>query len=169
MQARKKYLLPQDYEQRILSALNTLPPLVKDGVEVETPHLYQFDSNTNTQVYSDLPSSLDLKTYVLSHSTTLTQSQCQRLGFALGLWAKKFHVWVNGEERKGLRETMKGNRAMRDLKFRINYENLVATIGNFEGILGEAREAFEGVRDSVREELDGSDGQLIHGDFWSGK
>ncbi|CZR57274.1 uncharacterized protein PAC_07163 [Phialocephala subalpina] len=157
-----------DYEQQILSALNTLPPLTKEGVEVETPHLYHFDAESNTQVYSDLPSSLDLKTYVLSHSTTLTEPQCQRLGFALGSWAKSFHVWANGDERKGLREVMKGNKEMRDLKFRINYENLVATIPNFEGILGESRGVFEGVRKSVRKELDESDGELIHGDFWSG-
>ncbi|KAF8854704.1 hypothetical protein BDZ45DRAFT_596667 [Acephala macrosclerotiorum] len=154
--------------QQILSALKTLTPLLKGGVEVETPHLYRFDPLTNTQVYSDLPSSLDLKTYVLSHSTTLTQPQCQRLGFALGSWAKTFHVWANGEERKGLRTVMKENKQMRDLKFRINYENLVATIPNFEEILGESREVFENVRKSVRKELDESDGKLIHGDFWSG-
>lgn len=64
---------------------------------------------------------------------------------------------------------MKGNKEMRDLKFRINYENLVATIPNFERILGESRGVFEGVRKSVRKELDESDGELIHGDFWSGK
>jgi hypothetical protein len=64
---------------------------------------------------------------------------------------------------------MKGNTAMRDLKFMVNYDMLVGTIERFPGILEEKRETLEEVRESVKRELDENDGELIHGDFWSGK
>jgi hypothetical protein len=64
---------------------------------------------------------------------------------------------------------MEGNTAMRDLKFAINYTNLVATVENFPGILGDAKGLFEDVAKKTREELDKDRGVLIHGDFWSGK
>lgn len=64
---------------------------------------------------------------------------------------------------------MEGNEAMRDLKYAINYTNLVATVENFPSILGSSKEAFEAVAKRTREELDEMKGALIHGDFWSGK
>lgn len=64
---------------------------------------------------------------------------------------------------------MKGNKAMRDLKFMVNYDMLVATIERFPGILEEKRGVLEGVRESVKKEMEEWDGELIHGDFWSGK
>lgn len=159
----------QEYEQQILTALHTFPPLFHHGLEVRTPHLYHFDTENNTQIYEDLSSSLNLKFYVLTHSETLTQAQCQRLGHALGAWCKSFHVWGKDEERKELRDVMKGNKEMRELKFMVNYQMLINTVDNFPELLEENRSLFEDVKDNIRRELDERDGELIHGDFWTGK
>jgi hypothetical protein len=157
----------QDFEQTILSALETLSPVPHSGITVSTPKIYSFSQETTTQIYSDLPSSTELKTYALTH--TLTEAQCSRLGYALGLWAKKLHEWGAGPEQQDLREGMKGNVAMKELKYTINYPRLVATIQNFPGILKGSMEVFEAVAKDVRERLDREEGRLIHGDFWSGK
>jgi hypothetical protein len=140
---------------------------MSEGIMVTTPRLYLFSQETNTQVYSDLPASTELKTYALTHP--LTQGECMRLGRALGSWTKKFHDWANGPEQQALRKKMEGNTAMRDLKYALNYTNLVATAENFPSILGGSREVFEAVAKRTREELDEKKGDLIHGDFWSGK
>lgn len=65
---------------------------------------------------------------------------------------------------------MRGNAAMRDLKFWLNYgPNITATIEKFPGILGSSRDVFESVGKDVRGLLDRGEGTLTHGDFWSGK
>jgi hypothetical protein len=64
---------------------------------------------------------------------------------------------------------MKGNTAMKELKFQINYQTLVTTVDNFPGLLESSKPVFEKIRDDVRMMLDNSEGILIHGDFWSGK
>jgi len=138
-------------------------------IAVQTPRLHQFSPETHTQIYQDLPSSLDLKTYVLTHAQELAQPKCERLGMALGLWLRKFHEWGREKEQKGLVEKMNGNREMRDLKYRLNYVTLVQTVANFPGILGDAKGVFEEVAGGVKEEGERGEGQLIHGDFWTGK
>jgi hypothetical protein len=158
----------QDFEQTILAALHDLPPVSSTGVTVQAPRLYHFFADADTQIYSDLPSSLDLKTYALKHP--LTRAQCARLGHALGLWAENFHSWAAAPEQEKLRQSMKRNTAMKELKYQINYgPTLIGTIGNYPELLEESRETFEAVGKRVREELDAEGGRLIHGDFWSGK
>ena len=58
---------------------------------------------------------------------------------------------------------------MKELKFTINYQNLLATVDRFPEVLGSSREVFVRVRDAVRRMLDEEEGVLIHGDFWTGK
>jgi hypothetical protein len=158
----------QEFEETILAALHGLPPVLREGVTIQTPHLYRFFPDTNTQIYSDLASSLDLKTYVLKHP--LTQAQCMHFGHAIGLWAKQFHAWANAPEQEKLRQDMKGNTVMLELKYRLNYGmNLIGTIDNFPQLLEGSRSTFEALGRTVREELDSGSGSLIHGDFWSGK
>ena len=160
--------MTQEFEETILAALHDLPPVLREGVTVQTPRLYHFFPKTNTQIYSDLPSSLDLKTYGLKHP--LTKAQCMHFGHAVGLWARQFHTWANAPEQEKLRESMKGNTAMLELKYRLNYGmNLIGTIDNFPELLEGSRSTFEALGKRVREELDSGSGSLIHGDFWSGK
>jgi fructosamine-3-kinase len=157
----------QDFEQTILTALQDLPPASYSGIVVQTPKIYSFDQKTNTQIYSDLPASTELKTYALTHS--LTQEQCSRLGYVLGLWTKRFHEWAVALEQKELREAMKESTTMKELKYTINYATLVARIERFPEILEESRGVFEAVAKEVRDRFDNEEGSLIHGDFWSGK
>ncbi|KAG0648904.1 Psilocybin biosynthesis kinase [Hyphodiscus hymeniophilus] len=155
-----------DYEQIILSALDQLQATTNQGVTITTPHLFLFSQDTNTQVYSDIPTSTELKTYTLTHA--LTQAQCRRLGYVLGSWTRNFHTWAAAPEQAGLRKKMEGNDAMRELKYMINYTNLVGTVERFPEILGRSKEVFEAVAERTRGELDTERGSLIHGDFWSG-
>jgi hypothetical protein len=138
------------------------------GISVQTPKLHSFDEENNTQIYEDLPSSLDLKTYCLSHS--LSKPECHRLGLAVGQWAKQFHSWAQEDGQAALLDSMKGNEDMKALKFMINYERLVGSIETFPDLLNESRTVFEDVREGMRKSVE-EEGQvqLIHGDFWSGK
>jgi hypothetical protein len=144
--------------------------VIHEGITVQTPKLYLFYPETHTQIYSDLPSSLDMKNYVLTHTHSITKSQCVRLGYSLGTWAKAFHSWAQAPEQEKLKEYMRGNRDMMELKYMMNYGSiLMDTISKFPRLLEESRSLFEDVGRSVRKELDGDGGVLIHGDFWSGK
>jgi fructosamine-3-kinase len=151
----------------ILTACQDLPPTTESLITIQTPKIYPFKPETNTQIYSDLALSTDLKTYALTN--TLTHSECARLGFALGRWIKNFHTWGAAPEQASLREKMKESTEMRALKYQINYPTMVATIANFPEILEESREIFEAVAKDIKDRLDSEDGDLIHGDFWTGK
>jgi hypothetical protein len=58
---------------------------------------------------------------------------------------------------------------MRALKHEINYPLMVKTIATFPDLLEARREIFEAVANDVKERLEARDGELIHGDFWTGK
>lgn len=73
------------------------------------------------------------------------------MGYSLGLWAKQFHQWAQDPAQAKLRETMKGNIAMKELKFHINYDTLLATIKKFPDILEDSRNVFQTIRDEARE------------------
>lgn len=161
-------VLSQEFEQSILAALEKLPPVTHSLITVQAPRMISFSQDTNTQIYSDLPSSADLKTYALTN--TLTQTQSSRLGHSLGLWTKTFHTWATAPEQAGLRETMKGNKEMRGLKYQINYSNAIGMIDKFPAILEGSRGTFQAVAEDVQKMMDKKeDGNLIHGDFWTGK
>jgi hypothetical protein len=154
-------------ENEILTACQELTPTVESGVIIETPKIYPFNPELNTQIYSDLALSTDLKTYALTHP--LTQAECTRVGFALGKWLKNFHTWGAAPEQASLREKIKENTEMRALKYQINYPTMIATIANFPELLEDSREIFEDIAKDMKEKLDASEGDLIHGDFWTGK
>ena len=84
---------------------------------------------------------------------------------------------------------------MKELKFQINYDTLLANIEKFPEVLSESRSVFQEVRDNARKRqvmnhawcrnltnrrfvkfpvlidcrFDTEEGVLVHGDFWSGK
>jgi hypothetical protein len=131
---------------------------------VEIPRLYHFFPEHNTQIHSDVPSSLDLKAYILAHE--LNRTQCSRLGQSIGLWIKKFHTWGAAPEQENLRQEMKGNTAMKELKIWLNYGgNVTAAIDRYPETLEPCREVFKEALNEVNKE----EGTLVHGDFWSGK
>jgi hypothetical protein len=151
----------------MLTALRALKPAVYSNIHVTTPHLYQYSSVTDTQILSDYPKSLELKKYFITH--TVPFAQVSRLGVALGTWLKNFHLWASEDAQRLLKETMRKNETMVQLKFFVNYGRLLPTVDMFPTILEESRETFKNIEDTMRKELERGEGDLIHGDFWSGK
>ncbi|KGO70485.1 Aminoglycoside phosphotransferase [Penicillium italicum] len=161
------------FEEAILQALDGLEIYTNGKINVRTPRLLDFNVETNTQVLEDLPSSIDLKSFLLSKvSHGLSESSGRALGSALGSWLKSFHQWTAEEQQTGTRKLLGENKVMKNLKFWVNYTMLLDTIGNFPGILEEDRDVFEKVRDLAAAELERQshdDGYgVIHGDFWTG-
>jgi hypothetical protein len=151
----------------MLTALPSLKPAVFSNIHVTTPHLYQYSSITDTQILSDYPNSLELKKYFTTH--TVPPAQVTRLGVALGTWLKNFHSWASEDAQRPLKETMRKNEQMVQLKLFVNYGRLLPTVDMFPTILEESRETFRNVEDMMRKEMETGEGDLIHGDFWSGK
>ncbi|RFU24330.1 hypothetical protein B7463_g11999, partial [Scytalidium lignicola] len=154
------------FEQKILAPLQQLDPTEHSNITVTTPKLYHFSSTTNTQIYSDLPSSTTLKLFCLTHP--LSREQCSRIGETLGIWARNFHDWGARPEQASLRAEMRKSKTMTELKYTINYVTLVATVDNFPSILQESKPVFEEIASDVKGSMDAGEGMLIHGDFWTG-
>ncbi|KAG9234790.1 kinase-like domain-containing protein, partial [Amylocarpus encephaloides] len=154
------------FENRILTACQNLSPTTESNIIVQTPKIYPFNQVRNTQIYSDLALSIDMKTYCLNHS--VSHEEATRLGFAIGRWAKSFHLWGAAPDQSKLRAKMKQSTEMRALKYQINYPTMIATIENFPDLLEERRGVLEAVAKDVKETLDTKEGTLIHGDFWTG-
>ncbi|CAI7622582.1 unnamed protein product [Penicillium glandicola] len=161
------------FEEAILQALDGLAKYTNGKISVKTPHLLNFNRETDTQVFEDLPNSIDLKTFLLSEvSHDLSESLARALGSALGSWLRSFHHWTAEEQQTEPRKLLGENKVMKDLKFWVNYTMLIDTIEKFPGILEEGHDVFVKVRDLAAAELvrqNHDDGYgIIHGDFWTG-
>lgn len=151
----------------MLTALETFKPTFYSNIHVTTPSLYKYSSNAGNQILSDYPNFIELKNYFTTHPISSTQAT--RLGIALGTWLKSFHVWAAEDAQRPLREVMKKNEPMVQLKFMINFGRLMPTIDRFPAILEESRKIFKNIEQMMREEIGKGEGELIHGDFWSCK
>ncbi|KAK4871207.1 hypothetical protein LT330_000444 [Penicillium expansum] len=161
------------FEEAILQALDGLTRYTNGKISVKTPRLLDFNRETNTQVFEDLPDSIDLKNFLLSKvSHDLSESSGRALGSALGSWLKSFHHWTTEEQQTEITKLLGENKIMKDLKFWVNYTMLLDTIENFPSILEGDRDIFEKIRDLAAAELERQshdDGYgVIHGDFWTG-
>jgi hypothetical protein len=145
--------------------LDDLPPVESRGIQVTTPHLYEYSPETNNSIIVDYANSLELKKYITTHP--LSTTDVTRLGTTLGQWLKSFHAW--GNQHASLPKIMKENVKMAQLKFAINYGRTVNTIPMFPKLLEGSRDMFEQMEAKYRGELANGEGNLIHGDFWSGK
>ncbi|KAL4898386.1 kinase-like domain-containing protein [Aspergillus ambiguus] len=164
-------------EECILAALNDFPVTAAEtpqhNITVRTPHFYFFNPATNTQVVEELPSSQDLKSFFTAPdaaSRAVSREWAVGVGRALGTWLRAFHAWGDAAAQSVVKSAMAENRLMRDLKCTINYDNLVAAVDRYPGLLEGSRGVFERVREMARGELGraGEGSGLIHGDFWSG-
>ncbi|KAK4123989.1 hypothetical protein N657DRAFT_645604 [Parathielavia appendiculata] len=157
-------------EVECLRALGGLPATV-GTYTVRAPKLYHFNPETNTQVQEYLPEALSLKDYALKHFSPRDPSRkplCFELGRNLGAWLRGFHRWASLPEQSAFREKMKANAPMQKIKHRANYATLVDTVANFPSILGDAKGIFQKIQEETAAELDRSDLQITHGDFWTG-
>jgi hypothetical protein len=151
----------------MLRALRSLPEHVYGNIQVTTPDLYEYSSTTNSALIRDYPGSLELKTYLTYHPVYPDESA--RVGAALGGWLRKFHSWAAAPEQRQLRASITGNYEVVNLKFLINIGRTLETIELFPDILGGSRIMFREIEQKYRGELERGDGDLIHGDFWTGK
>jgi hypothetical protein len=122
----------------------------------------------------DLPDSVDLKSFFVNIDSAQSASRewAVSLGRALGHWLGSFHSWSKESAQIDLELEMEKNHLFRDLKFSINYDNLVNMVGKYPNLLEGSRGVFEKVRDMAKSESGRKDGEgfgIIHGDFWSGK
>jgi fructosamine-3-kinase len=139
-------------------------------VRVDTPKLYHFFEDTNTQIIQYIADSKDLKAHFLAEP--VSKDQAKALGRALGLWAHQFHAWGASPEQSELRTVIEGNTNATWLKFFVNYGRLDETIARFPKILESSREIFQQVCTELKARLankEAKDLTIIHGDFWSGK
>ena len=139
-------------------------------MQIGTPTLHHFFRDSSTQIIQDFPDSTNLKTCILTH--TISESQANLLGSALGSWTRTFHTWGASPESTNLRDTMGRNSNAVDLKFALNAGRLILTADAFPNILDKSRDMFREIaaglrsrshKDNLKEK------SLIHGDFWTGK
>lgn len=156
----------------MLNAVKTLPPSTSGNTTIKAPFLYHFDYASHTQILEDLLAAQDLKSYMLAHGREFPESLARSIGRGLGEWLRAFHAWTEEDAQRGLKGKMSAdNRFFEELKFSVNYDNLVGAVQRFPGVLEGSREIFEKVREMARGEIGRSEGSgfgLIHGDFWSG-
>ncbi|KAL4871381.1 hypothetical protein BDV12DRAFT_194446 [Aspergillus spectabilis] len=169
-------------EESALRALNSMQSVTttnegsnaqKYQVTARTPQLLYFNPVTNTQIMEDLPSAVDLKTFLLSPdiSQSISQAWTKSIGRTLGAWLRSFHFWISDAAQADVASQFESNKDMRDLKFSINYDSLLNVIDTYPDLLENSRTIFEQVRGLAAAELDAGQDDVvgpIHGDFWSG-
>lgn len=153
---------------------------------VRTPRCLLYDDESNTQVQELLPNGANLKAYVLENYPSPTpdslRPQCHQLGKVLAQYITDFHrrsqaeveAWRTGPAgtpEPKLYAALKTQNQMQGLKHMINFDWLQERVAMFPGMLEEAKDVFEKVKQLASEELKGAHGDLmpIHGDFWTGK
>lgn len=127
----------------------------------------------------DLDKSSDLKTWLLSPAGMLVDKPAAKaIGHALGSWLGSFHAWASQDDQIALRNKLAENKSMQQLKYAINYDQLINMIDKYPHILEEGRSVFEKVRAHAAEEISTHTSNSgnnvddgwgpIHGDFWTG-
>ncbi|PSS03768.1 kinase-like domain-containing protein [Coniella lustricola] len=161
-------------EKDSLAVVRNLPAATSSSCSVRTPRLLDFISTSNTQVLECLPESLNLKAYVLKHYSSTAASSLKQpmieVGRGLGRWLRSFHDWAaSPAQRDHFCALARKNTEMRDIKFKYNYELLLARVDAHPDLLSTAKTVFEQVLSMIRAELqDDEKLQAIHGDFWTG-
>jgi hypothetical protein len=100
----------------------------------------------------------------------LTRPQCSRIGQSLGRWVRNFHTWGAAPEQETVKEKMKGNASMKELKFWLHYgPNLETAIGRYPEVLEPCTKPLQDLGKEILAMLENDEGTLVHGDLWSGK
>ncbi|KAK4639741.1 hypothetical protein QC761_711030 [Podospora bellae-mahoneyi] len=158
-------------EEECLKAVQSMP-IPEAPCVTRTPKLYYYNSDTNTQVQEYLPDAISLKDYALKHFSAAPdvsrKPACLDIGKSLGIWLRSFHHWANQSEQSGLREALKLNANLQELRHMTNYQTLVSDVDTCPEILSDAKEVFEKVEKMAAEELGSGKLEVIHGDFWTG-
>jgi len=153
-------------EESMLEALARYSPPFSSTVKIQTPNLYLFSPQTNTQVIQDFPDTTDLKSVLFSRniSQILPHPSAEVLGSSLAKSAMRVTIG-------------RTDRAMRQLKRSITYDSILTVLENYPELLVGHEGALTEIRDVMRREFERpprydedeeEEWGIIHGDFWSG-
>ena len=159
----------------MLQALEKFYPAATSGrIVVKTPVSYLADEETKVHAMEDICDGVDLRSKLTSQIPSIFQAPyISSLGFAVGDWLWKFHDWAAEPDQAHLREQIRENRAMRELKGRVTYGVLISALEAFPEILSPYRVVLEyavqdAARDFQRPQHTERGWGVIHGDLWAG-
>lgn len=115
------------------------------------PRLFLFSEETNTQILEDLDDTTDLKT-VLQFPGSIKSSPrgiSVSLGYALGSWLRAFHSWTSAPAQAVLRAKIRGNEAMRILKYQMTYGSFLSILKLYPKVIESHLETLQAVKDAI--------------------
>ncbi|TVY49918.1 hypothetical protein LCER1_G007543 [Lachnellula cervina] len=176
----------------MLTALSTRTSQVHHPTSlsrIKVPCLHFFiqdtEANTNTIILEDIQDAVDLKSLLVSPSTSpsLSHTHATSTGYSLGSWLRSYHAWISSPSStpSALCSAISTNSEnMRRLKHDITYNIFIEIIAQFPEVTarltGGERKSLEDVKEMADGEFDrkvamGDDSGewgIIHGDFWTG-
>lgn len=151
------------YEALMLRAMKDLPATKFINVTTTSPILYEYHTESHTAIFSDLPESSQLQVYLSTHE--LDEADVFKIGVSLGRWMRNFHEWSATLDQSSLREEIRGNHVMAEMKYSITYGRLKESIAMYPAIFEGSIEVFRRLQQRLKTEVVASEDQLIHGDF----
>ncbi|KAF5581262.1 phosphotransferase enzyme family [Fusarium pseudocircinatum] len=158
---------------KILSTVSTFDNLSKETYNfvVRTPELYDFDQASSTQILELMFDGINLKDYAIQRYGSPTsdsfQSQCQKLGRAIGRWLRDFATRSAQQVRH--RDLVAQNEFGQTVRYMVNYVWLHERIKEYPDLLKDTKDILAKVEQmAAAEKEDKNKLQVIHGDFWTG-
>jgi hypothetical protein len=149
----------------MLGAMNGQIQIILHEVTVSSPYLYRFFPQINTTTLSRMPDPIQVR--VCLSDKILDETNVFRIGASLGRWMRRFHDWGSAPEQASLREKMKKNTGMAEMKYNITYGRLEVVIAMHPAIFEGSTAIFANLEQRMKAEIqtEASGDQLIHGDF----
>ena len=143
------------------------------GISIRTPAIYEdleLPDDTTT-VLEDLPSAIDLGSWLRRYGTSTSPAQLQSLGRTIGAWLGSFHDWATSDapSARDLRLRVAKNTAMKELKWTINMGRYHRAPDEFPMLKWEPKAVYEDIERDIRARVFDERQTVIHGDFWPGK
>jgi hypothetical protein len=149
----------------MLEAMNGQIQIILHGVTVSSPYLYRFFPQINTTALERIPDPVQVQ--VCLGDKILDETNVFRVGASLGRWMRELHDWGSAPEQASLREEMKKNTGMAEMRYSITYGRLEPVIAMFPAIFEGSTAIFANLERRMKAEIqtETSGNQLIHGDF----
>jgi hypothetical protein len=149
----------------MLEAMNDQIPIILHDVTVSSLYLYRFFPEINATALSRIPDPVQVQDCL--SNKILDETNVFRIGASLGQWTRKFHDWGAAPKQASLREEMKKNTGMAEMRYSITYGRLEPVIAMYPAIFEGSTAIFANLEQRMKAEIQtGKSGdQLIHGDF----
>lgn len=149
----------------MLEAMNDQIQIISHDVTVSALRLYRFFPEINTATLSSMPDPIQVQDCL--SDKILDDTNVFRIGASLGRWMRRFHDWGSAPEQAPLREEMKKNTGMAEMRYSITYGRLEPVIAMYPAIFEGSAAIFTNLEQRMKAEIQtGTSGdQLIHGDF----